>query len=169
MQGETRSLIRIWFYEHSPSKWGTATMFTFCNTVFLVHVNIQLWLYPRHLFRQVNSFRLFVHPFVCSFVCTSITFGKFTSKFALKFLKWCILSQQKQIRKHSYSDQLPWRVGIHSWPRTQGSMPLGGARGQDLGHLKKWFFIYNWSLGTMQCWLWLLYDLGHGGSRPGWG
>ena len=47
-----------------------------------------------------SSVRMFLSSFVRSFV-------EFSSKFALKFLKWCI-SQQLHIRKHSYSD--------HSYP-----------------------------------------------------
>ena len=61
------------------------------------------YLYPRHLCRQVYSFRLSVRPFICSFVRS----WNLRQSFALKFLKWCI-SQQLLIRKHSYLD--------HSYP-----------------------------------------------------
>ena len=106
-----------------------------------------LCLYPRHLCRGVYSFRLSVRPFVCSFVRSFVRSFVLPSvawnlrqSFALKFLKWCI-SQQLLIRKHSYLDHsYPWGLAFTPWPRTPGSMPRGGARGQNLGHLKKCIF-----------------------------
>ena len=41
-----------------------------------------LYLYPQHLCREVYSFRLSVHIFVCSLL--SVTFVEFTSKFLVK-------------------------------------------------------------------------------------
>ena len=38
-------------------------------------------LYPRHLCRGVYSFRLLVHPFICSLVCTSVLFVELLQSF----------------------------------------------------------------------------------------
>ena len=93
------------------------------------------FLYPRHLCRRVYSFRLSVCPFVRSYVRSFVRSWNLRQSFALKFLKWCI-SQQSLIRKHSYLDHsYPGGFAFTPWPRTPGSMPRGGARGQNLGHL----------------------------------
>ena len=83
-----------------------------------------------------DGYIVFVFPFVRLFVRNSVT----RQSFASKFLKWCI-SQQLLIRKHSYLDHsYPGGLALTPWPWTPGSMPWGGARGQNLGHLKKRFF-----------------------------
>ena len=88
-------------------------------------------LYPRHLCRRVYSFRLSVRMFVSSFVLPSRSWN-LRQSFALKFLKWCI-SQQLLIRKHSYLDHsYPGGLAFTPGQRTPGSMPRGGARGQNL-------------------------------------
>ena len=75
--------------------------------------------------------RSYVHSFFCSFVCTSFR----RMEFASKFLKWCI-SQQLLIRKHTYLDHsYPGGLAVTPWSWTPGSMPRGGAIGQNLGHL----------------------------------
>ena len=38
-------------------------------------------LYPRHLCRGLYSFRLFVRPFICSLVCTSVPFVELLQSF----------------------------------------------------------------------------------------
>ena len=43
-----------------------------------------LFLSPQHLCRGVYSFHLFVYPFNHSFVCASVTFMEFTTKFSTK-------------------------------------------------------------------------------------
>ena len=73
--------------------------------------------------------------FVCSFLLRS---WNLRQSFALKFLKWCV-SQQLHIRKHSYWT-IVTREGWHSL-HDPDPMPLGGARGQNLGHLKKVLFL----------------------------
>ena len=102
-------------------------------------------LYPRHLCRRVYSFRLYVCPFVCSFVCLFVLLSvawNLRQSFALKFLKWCI-SRQLLIRKHSYLDHsYPGGLAFTPWPWTPGSMPRGGARCQNLGHLKTLFLSF---------------------------
>ena len=93
---------------------------------------------PQHLCRGAYSFRLSVRQFVCSFVRSFVlpsVAWNLRQSFALKFLKWCI-SQQLLIRKHSYLDHsYPGGFAVTPWPRTPGSMPRGGAIGQNLGHL----------------------------------
>ena len=100
-------------------------------------------LYPRHLCRRVYSFRLSVCPFVCSLVRSFVLPSRswnLRQSFASKFLMWCI-SQQLLIRKHSYLDHsYPGGLAFTPLPWTPGSMPQGGARGQNLGHLKKCIF-----------------------------
>ena len=77
---------------------------------------------------------LYVRSFVCSFVLPSVAWN-LRQSFASKFPKWCI-SQQLLIRKHSYLDHsYPGGLAFTACPRTPGSMPRGGARGQNLGHL----------------------------------
>ena len=57
------------------------------------------------------------------------------SKFWLKFLYWCI-SHKLNIRNHSYLDyRYPIRLASFLWVWTPGSMPGGGARVQNPGHL----------------------------------
>ena len=56
---------------------------------------------------------------------------EFMSKFLLKFLWWCI-SHEPMIKNHSYFNHRVCFVSVCSDP---GSMPGGGARGQNLGHL----------------------------------
>ena len=59
----------------------------------------------------------------------------FASKFWLKFLYWCI-SHELNIRNHSYLDyRYPIGLALFLWFWTPGSMPGGGARVQNLGHL----------------------------------
>ena len=78
--------------------------------------------------------RSYVHSFVRSFVLPSVAWN-LRQSFALKFLKWCI-SQQLLIRQHSYLDhRYPGGFAVTLGPRTPGSMPRGGAIGQNLGHL----------------------------------
>ena len=57
------------------------------------------------------------------------------------FLK-CGISHQPLIRKHSYLDhRYPGGSAFIPWLLTPGSAPQGGARGQNLGHLKKGVFL----------------------------
>ena len=60
---------------------------------------------------------------------------EFMSKFLLKFLWWCI-SHEPMIRNHSYLDH-SYHIGfaVFSCVQIPGSMPVRGARGQNLGHL----------------------------------
>ena len=108
-------------------------------------------LYPRHLCGGVYSFRLSILPFVSSFVNLfvrsfirdSIPFVELLQSFTLKFLKWSI-SHQPFIRKHSCLDhRYPGGLAFSLWLLTPGSMPQGGARDQNLGHLKKVFFYFS--------------------------
>ena len=73
-------------------------------------------------------FRSSVRMFVRSFV-------EFMSKFWLTFLLWCV-SHEPTIRNCSYLDHR-YPIGFALFPcvRTPRSMPEGGARGQNLGHL----------------------------------
>ena len=59
------------------------------------------------------------------------------SKFLLKFLWWCI-SHDSIIRNHSYFNHR-YRIGF-ALSSDPGSMPGGGARGQNLGHLETVLF-----------------------------
>ena len=43
--------------------------------------DLLFFIIPRHLCRGVYSFRLFVHPFICSLVCTSIPFVELLQSF----------------------------------------------------------------------------------------
>ena len=88
-----------------------------------------------------EGYIVFVFPFVCayvglfvhSFLLISVAWN-LPQSFALKFLKWCI-SQQLLIRKHSVLDHsYTGGLAFTPWPRTPGSMPWDGARGQKLGH-----------------------------------
>ena len=95
--------------------------------------------------------RLFVRSFVRSFVLPSVAWN-LRQSFALKFLKWCI-SQQLLIRKHSYLDHsYPGGLAFTPWPRTPGSMPPGGARGQNLGHLKSVFSKFCYGFLEVMSW-----------------
>ena len=77
----------------------------------------------------------FVHLSVRMFVSSFVRSWNLRQSFALKFLKWCI-SQQLLIRKHSYLDHsYPGGLAFTPWSGTPGSMPRGGTRGQNLGHL----------------------------------
>ena len=104
-------------------------------------------LYPRHLCRGVYRFRLsvcpfvypfvrlFVRSFVRSFVRTSVPFVELLQSFTFKQLEWSI-SHQPLTRKHSYLDhRYPGGSAFVPWLLTLGSMPRGGARGENLGHL----------------------------------
>ena len=102
-------------------------------------------LYPQHLCRGVYSFHLFIrmfvrslfiHSFICLFVRSYfVPFVELLQSFTFKQLEWSI-SRQPLIRKHSYLDhRYPGGSAFIPWLLTQGSMPRGGARGQNLGHL----------------------------------
>ena len=79
------------------------------------------------------------HSSVRMFIRDSVSFMELLQSFTLKFLKWGI-SHQPLIRKHSYLDhRYPWGSAFIPWFLTPGSMPQGGARGQNLGHIKKCF------------------------------
>ena len=87
---------------------------------------------------RVYSFRLPVRPFVCSFVLPSVC------RICVKVLRQSFSSGvylSNYLLESIYIRTIVtlFRVGIHS--RTRGSMPRGGARGQNLGHLKKCFFV----------------------------
>ena len=90
---------------------------------------------------------------VCSFrfsVRTSVRKCNFPPSCALKFLKWCI-SQQLLITKHSYLDHnYPRGLAFTPWPRSPGSMPRVGARGQNLEHLKKCLFFLSFVMKSIQ-------------------
>ena len=96
-----------------------------------------LWfLFPRHLcgYSFHLSVRLFVRSYVHLFVRSyfrhicRILYQSYTSK----FLKWCI-SQQLHIRKQSYLDHSnPGGLAFTPWPRTPGSMPMGGATSKSV-------------------------------------
>ena len=47
---------------------------------FLVY-DVLFFIIPRHLCRREYSFRLFVHPFICSLVCTSVPFVELLQSF----------------------------------------------------------------------------------------
>ena len=113
------------------------------------------------------SVRMSVCLFVRSFVIPSRSWNYFKIlRWSFK-LKWDI-SHQPLIRKHSYLDhRYPRRLALSRWLLTPGSMPQGGARGQNLGHLKKVFFYFSvmettcadsWSDMTQPCdmdlWAW---------------
>ena len=86
-----------------------------------------------------EGYIVFVFPFVCSFIRDSVRFVELLQSFTLKFLKWGI-SQQPLIRKHSYLDhRYPGGWAFSPWLLTPGSMPQGGARGQNLDTFKKCF------------------------------
>ena len=88
-------------------------------------------LYPRHLCWGVYSLRLSIHKFIR----TSVPFVELLQSFTVKQLEWSI-SHQPLIRKHSYLDhRYPGASAFIPWLLTPGSMPRGGARGQNLGHL----------------------------------
>ena len=54
------------------------------------------------------------------------------------------ISRQPLIRKHSYLDhRYPGGLAFIPWFLAPGLMPLGGARGQNLGHLWKVFFYFS--------------------------
>ena len=81
--------------------------------------------------------------FVSSFVRTSVPFVELLQSFTFKQLEWSI-SHKPLIRKHSYLDhRYPEGSAFIPWLLTPGSMPRGGARGQNLGHLKKVFFYFS--------------------------
>ena len=87
-------------------------------------------------------FRISVRMFVRLFVTPSRTWN-LQQSFACKFLKWGI-SHEPLIRKHSYLDhRYPGGSAFIPWLLTPGSLPQGGARGQNLGHLKKVFFYFS--------------------------
>ena len=87
-------------------------------------------LYPRHLCRGEYSFRLSVGPFVCFH-----PFVEFASKFCVKVSQVVYISAIL-IRKHSYLDHsYLGGLAFTPCPWSPGSMPWGGARGQNLGHL----------------------------------
>ena len=92
---------------------------------------------PRHI--QFSSLCSFVH----SFVRDSVPFVELLQSFTLlKFLKWGI-SQEPFIRNHSCLDhRYPVGSAFSPWLLSPGSMPQGGARGQNLGHHKKVFFYW---------------------------
>ena len=82
-----------------------------------------------------EGYIVFVFPFVCSFVRTSVPFVELLQSFTFKQLEWNI-SHQPLIRKHSYLDhRYPVGSAFIPWLLTPGSMPRVGARGQNLGHL----------------------------------
>ena len=90
-----------------------------------------------------EGYIIFVFPFVCSFVRSSVRnfvpFVELLQSFTLKQIKWSI-SDQPLIRKHSYLDhRYPWGSAFIPWLLTPGSMPRGGARGQNLDTFKKCF------------------------------
>ena len=63
----------------------------------------------------------------------------FGSKFGFKFHLWCI-SHEPMIRNHSYFNHSSYRLCFVSVSSDLGSMPGGGARGQNLGHLENVLF-----------------------------
>ena len=90
-----------------------------------------------------KGYIVFVFPFVCSsvrifvrlFVRNFVPFVELLQTFTLKQLKWSI-SHQPLIRKHSYLDhRFPGGSAFIPWLLTPGSIPRGGARDQNLGHL----------------------------------
>ena len=88
-----------------------------------------------HLCRGVYSFRLSIRMFVRSSVRNFIPFVELLQSFMLKQIKWSI-SHQPLTRKHSYLDH--WYLGGSAFIPcllTQGFMPRGEARGQNLGHV----------------------------------
>ena len=90
--------------------------------------------------------RPYVHLYVCSYVCSYFLSSRkwnLEQSFMLKFLMWGI-SHQPLIIKHSYLDnRYPGESAFIPWLLTVGSMPQGGARGQNLGHLLEVFFYFS--------------------------
>ena len=109
------------------------------------------FLYPKHLCRGVYSFRLSVRLFVLSYVRhVRGIYDKVFHRVAGKFLKWGI-PHEPLIRKHSYLDhRYPGGSAFIPWLLTPGSMPQVGARGQNLGHLLKVFFLLS-CYGNILC------------------
>ena len=124
--------------------WSAHLLFAYGKNRFS-HDVAHISLYPRHLCRGLYSFLFpsYVHSFICSFVHDSVPFVELLQSFTFKFLKWGI-SHQPLIRNHSYLDhRYPGGSAFIPWLLTLGSMPQGGARGQNLGHLKKFFFYFS--------------------------
>ena len=84
-------------------------------------------LYPRHLCRGVYSFRLSVHPFVCSFVCS------FVGSFVLPSRSWNyfkVLSSSNSsgvfLTNHSSKSIHIWTIGtLEGRPSFHDSSPQG--------------------------------------------
>ena len=64
-----------------------------------------------------EGYIVFVFPFVCSFICTSVTFVEFTTKVFVKVSQVGYISKSHEllIRKHSYFD--------HGYIGRSASMP----------------------------------------------
>ena len=87
-----------------------------------------------------EGFIVFAFPFVCLTIRTSVMFVEFTTKFFTElqdsFSSEVYLTNHSLIRKHSYLDhRYPGKSTFIPWLLTPGSMPQGGARGQNLRHL----------------------------------
>ena len=80
---------------------------------------------------------------VCLLIRSSLRSWNLPLCFTLKVLKWGI-SHQLPIRKHSYLDH-GYLGGSASMPYVlaPGFMPRGGARGQNLGPLKKCYVAFS--------------------------
>ena len=106
-----------------------------------IRVGKKLFLYLRHLCQGVYSFCLFLRLFVGF----SVALTKITSKFCVKVSQMSI-SQQPLIRKHSYLGHGYLRGSAYNWwILAPGSLPQGGARGENQGHPRKvlyCFFFY---------------------------
>ena len=97
---------------------------------------LYFYLYPGI---YAEGYIVFVFPFVRLyvrlFVRTSVTFVEFASKFCVNVSQVVYISATSYQKAFIFGPLFPWRVGIDSMTPDPGSMPLGGARGQNLGHL----------------------------------
>ena len=98
-----------------------------------------------------EGYIVFVFPFVRSYVCMVVCSRfrdineNYVKSFSLKYSQMGV-SEQPLIRKHSYLSHGYLRGSAYiPWILAPGSMPWGGAGGQNLGHRKKvlyCFFFY---------------------------
>ena len=99
-------------------------------------------LYPRHLCREVYSFRLSVRPFVCSFVCSyvrsllSVTFVEFSSKFLAKVSPSEYISLTTHQKAFIFEPCVPEWVIFYSmsFGSRVHAPGRGGGKSQNVGH-----------------------------------
>ena len=112
--------------------------------VFLARI-LRLNIYTPSIYAK--GYIVCVFPFVRSYVRSPVRnflpFVELLQSFTLKQFEWSI-SHQPLIRKHSYLDHRYSGGSVFiPWLLTPGSMPRGGAIGQNLGHLLKVFFYFS--------------------------